>query len=127
MIRRKSPIHRCLLFLVVLGCSGTEEQEVTEKKVRVEFINQSQFSLESLYLHDQALNYQGQTNLLKEPLTPGESISDVIPARLWYVTVYRRPNQDSDILAYTTATVWDASKYPAIIYFDEQFRVSVSP
>lgn len=106
-------------FMAGCGRGATGFTEVAQ----VSFTNESQFTLEALFLHDQPLNYKDQTNLLEVPLQPGESLSEVIPSQPWYVTVYRRPNKDSDVLAYTSAKAWDVSVYRSIIYFDEQFRV----
>ncbi len=128
MISRHAPLVGLSLSILLLSCSsGDASSDGFEKKLTVGFFNESQFTVESLFLHDQPLNYKEQKNLLEEPLAPGESITDQIPAKRWYVTVYRRPNQDSEVLAYTTATAWDSSSFPAITYYDEQFRVGGWP
>lgn len=111
---------------IVHGC-GDNSVSGAGETVSVVLANESNFTLEALFLHEQPLNYKEKPNLLTEPLQPGTSLADAIPARQWYVTVYRQPNKDSAVLAYTTATAWNAAVYKKIIYFDEQFRVSLSP
>ncbi|HYX33938.1 MAG TPA: hypothetical protein VE954_12550 [Oligoflexus sp.] len=108
---------------ILASCGGGRNLDYTVM-TQVMFENQSQFTVEALYLHENPLDYTGRDNLLANPLEPDGSISDSIPAVPWYVTVFRKPNQDSSVLAYTTAKVWDPLLYPKIIYFDEQYRVS---
>ncbi len=54
------------------------------------------FYFESFFLHDSALNYKEKSNLLKEKLAPGASISEKIPTQVWYVTVFRQPHKKAD-------------------------------
>ena len=108
-------------FLFHLGCSNGVD---LGREVGVRFENQSQFTVEALYVHSNPLDYASSVNRLEEYLEPGEEFSSTIRNNDWYVTVYRRPNQDSDVLAYKTATTWEPEIYPNIIYFDEQFRFS---
>lgn len=121
---RKSLTLLIFPCLPLMPACGEGDAAALAPRTSVSFENQSQFTVEALYLHESPLNYPGQQNLLQNPLQPGQSIQDEIPAINWYVTVLRKPNQDSAVLAYTTAKAWDPAEYPKIIYFDEQFRVS---
>jgi hypothetical protein len=111
------------LSLGMSHCGSEHKTNVNDlPKVDITFKNQSQFIVEALYIHDKVDNYAGQENRLTDFLSPGDSRTFQIPKTPWYVTVYRRPNKDASVLAYTTSKEWDPAKYSKLIYFDEQFR-----
>lgn len=116
----------CILLFVASCGDGDLVEADRLPKVTVLFQNQSQYTVESLFIHSEPLNYNETDSIISSSIDPGGVIWDGIPSRSWYVTVFRKPNQDSSVLAYTTATAWNPETHPRIIYFDEQFRVSTN-
>lgn len=112
-----------LIAFFALSCgSSNPTSRFNYPKVKVTFKNQSQFVVESVHIHDQVNNYS-ETHLgSMDPIDPGGSKEFDIPNAPWFVTVYRKPNKDASVLAYTTARAWDPSVHTTLIYFDEQFR-----
>lgn len=125
MIMKESYIFLIVTWIVLSSCKSAQDKNAESKPpVTVVFENQSQFVVEALYIHDAVDNYLQQTNSLENQLQSGDSYQFTLSSGSYYATVYRKPNQDSEVLAYTTALAWDINSFPKLIYYDEQFRTA---
>ncbi|NRA64164.1 MAG: hypothetical protein HRU19_06740 [Pseudobacteriovorax sp.] len=115
------------IFFFIGACTGEglEDGTTNELPIDVVFENQSQFTVEGIYIHSEPTNYNDVDNQILEFLLPANTVDLSVRTRDWYVTVFRKPNETSEVLAYTMAWTWNPIDYRRIIYFDEIFRVSI--
>lgn len=115
-------------FIITISCSNDDfryAEALKKPKIPVLFRNLSQFQVDAIYVHLNPLDYSHQDNQIEDPLAPDGELSSSINSTSWYVTVFRKKNDDAaNNTAFTTAFAWDTTSYNTIEYLGESFRVS---
>ncbi len=128
---RNANCHLLILFylttLCLIGCQWDEADEEAAEAVppryfQLTILNQSQFELRHVFIHQPDTNYKASASLIDEYLITGESVSKKVLEGSFRVTVTRLKNQDGPLLAYTTAFPIDVTSDCLLEYFDDQYR-----
>jgi hypothetical protein len=126
----KQYVYVVMIILLFLGC-GSDESKSTSKLAETfnpdytGFIvhNRSQFELEHVYIYPANQLFQESINLIPEPLEVGELLLHKEFPGQYFVTVTRRVNETSELLAFTTTDSISLSVPIVVEYYDSEFRI----
>ena len=112
-----------LVALLVLAACDSDGQAPPRGPASVTIVNQSQYELRELRVHE-AASYNDAKNMLDSMMGVGESVV-LHRSGEFFVTVFREKNRGGEVLAFTTGrplNCADGTGYKLNV-FDEAFRL----